>query len=75
MSCSTCHVIIDNEQDYIRLLNNKSKSVEEVEMDMLDLAWGYTENKSRLGCNIKVTEHRSNPLAITVPSQANDCWN
>ena len=56
MSCSTCHVYVDDRRVYEVLLGGRSEA-EEGEQDMLDLAWGFEEGRSRLGCNLKVHKH------------------
>uniref|UniRef100_A0A7S3JQC4 2Fe-2S ferredoxin-type domain-containing protein n=1 Tax=Aureoumbra lagunensis TaxID=44058 RepID=A0A7S3JQC4_9STRA len=48
MACSTCHVILQQDN-----FDHLEKPTEE-EQDMLDLAWGLTDT-SRLCCQIKVT--------------------
>ena len=46
LSCSTCHILLkENVYDSLG-------DVEEEEEDMLDLAYGYEEGRSRLGCQI-----------------------
>lgn len=46
LSCSTCHVLLP-ESVYEEL-----GEVDEEEEDMLDLAYGFEEGRSRLGCQI-----------------------
>jgi 2Fe-2S ferredoxin len=46
LACSTCHVIIEDENTY-----NNLKPASEEEEDMLDLAFGLTPT-SRLGCQL-----------------------
>ncbi|MDF2964669.1 MAG: 2Fe-2S ferredoxin [Rickettsiaceae bacterium] len=50
LACSTCHVIIEDEDTY----NNLQPASEEEE-DMLDLAFGLTPT-SRLGCQLIMSE-------------------
>ncbi|MES2215271.1 MAG: ferredoxin family 2Fe-2S iron-sulfur cluster binding protein [Pseudomonadota bacterium] len=50
MACSTCHVIVVDEESYKAL-----PPIEEAEEDMLDLVFGLTKT-SRLGCQIIITE-------------------
>lgn len=50
LACSTCHVIVEDEETYQTLPEAK-----EDEEDMLDLAFGLTKT-SRLGCQIMVTK-------------------
>ncbi|KAK6514039.1 mitochondrial matrix iron-sulfur protein [Arthrobotrys conoides] len=47
-ACSTCHVIIDDQEMY-----NLLEEPDDDENDMLDLAFGLTET-SRLGCQVKM---------------------
>ena len=47
-ACSTCHVIVDQEEYY-----DKMEEPSDDENDMLDLAFGLTET-SRLGCQVKM---------------------
>ena len=49
-ACSTCHVIVLDEDFY-----EKIPEPEDDENDMLDLAFGLTET-SRLGCQIVMTQ-------------------
>ena len=55
MSCSTCHVYVEDKGAYEALLGGGGREVTEGEQDMLDLAKGYEEGRSRLGCNFKVS--------------------
>jgi len=48
-ACSTCHVIVQDEEMYDRM-----EEPSDDENDMLDLAFGLTET-SRLGCQVKMT--------------------
>lgn len=66
-ACSTCHVYVDEE--YF----DKLDPVGEEELDMLDLAWGYHEGKSRLGCCIKLSE-ALNGISVTVPKESNNLF-
>ncbi|KAL2112974.1 hypothetical protein VUR80DRAFT_5878 [Thermomyces stellatus] len=49
-ACSTCHVIVTDEEYY-----NRIPEADDDENDMLDLAFGLTET-SRLGCQVKMTK-------------------
>lgn len=60
-ACSTCHVII-TEDDYY----DKMPEPEDDENDMLDLAFGLTET-SRLGCQVKMTKELDG-LVVKLPS-------
>ena len=66
MSCSTCHIILD-EKTY-----NKLGPPCEAEMDMLDLAFEPTDT-SRLGCQIVMHEDIDG-LIITIPAGVNNLW-
>ncbi|EXJ93980.1 hypothetical protein A1O1_02373 [Capronia coronata CBS 617.96] len=48
-ACSTCHVIVEDEEMY-----DKIPEASDDENDMLDLAFGLTET-SRLGCQVEMT--------------------
>jgi len=61
-ACSTCHVILDDEDAYYEEL----KEPTEEEEDMLDMAFGLTDT-SRLGCQIEVIE-QMNGVKIRLPS-------
>ncbi len=49
-ACSTCHVYVD--EDWVKKLPEKDP----MEEDMLDFAWHPDPVKSRLTCQIKVTD-------------------
>jgi len=66
MSCSTCHVILD-EESYSKL-NRPSQA----ERDMLDLAFEPTTT-SRLGCQITMTKDLDG-MTVTIPSGVNNMW-
>lgn len=50
LACSTCHCYLDED------LFEELGEMEEEEEDMLDLAYGREEEKSRLGCQIFIEE-------------------
>lgn len=60
-ACSTCHVIIADEDYY-----DKMPEPEDDENDMLDLAFGLTET-SRLGCQVVMTKELDG-LTVKLPS-------
>ncbi|KAL7625861.1 mitochondrial matrix iron-sulfur protein [Parahypoxylon ruwenzoriense] len=60
-ACSTCHVIVMDEDYY-----DKMPEPEDDENDMLDLAFGLTET-SRLGCQVVMTKEL-NGLRVKLPS-------
>lgn len=60
-ACSTCHVIVADEDYY-----DKMPEPEDDENDMLDLAFGLTET-SRLGCQVKMTKELDG-LVVKLPS-------
>jgi len=66
MSCSTCHVILD--QDSFDKLEKPGTAEE----DMLDLAFGSTAT-SRLGCQLQMKPELDG-MTITFPSGVNNFW-
>lgn len=60
-ACSTCHVIVENEDLY-----DKMPEPDDDENDMLDLAFGLTET-SRLGCQVVMTPELDG-LVVKLPS-------
>ncbi|KAK3171497.1 mitochondrial matrix iron-sulfur protein [Lepraria neglecta] len=60
-ACSTCHVIVENEEMY-----DKMEEPDDDENDMLDLAFGLTET-SRLGCQVKMNKELDG-LRVKLPS-------
>jgi ferredoxin len=64
-ACSTCHVYIDSEY-YGRLA-----APEEEELDMLDMAWGYEEKRSRLGCCIRLSPAVEG-MEVHIPEESNN---
>lgn len=60
-ACSTCHVIVQDEEMYDRM-----EEPSDDENDMLDLAFGLTET-SRLGCQVKMTRELDG-LVVKLPS-------
>ncbi|KAK5630914.1 hypothetical protein RRF57_006628 [Xylaria bambusicola] len=60
-ACSTCHVIVLDEEYY-----DKMPEPEDDENDMLDLAFGLTET-SRLGCQVVMTKELDG-LRVKLPS-------
>ncbi|KAI0157990.1 ferredoxin [Hypoxylon sp. FL1284] len=60
-ACSTCHVIVMDEEHY-----DKMPEPEDDENDMLDLAFGLTET-SRLGCQVVMTKELDG-LRVKLPS-------
>jgi ferredoxin-2, mitochondrial len=59
-ACSTCHVIITDQDMYDRIPEPSDD-----ENDMLDLAFGLTET-SRLGCQVQITKELDG-LTIKLP--------
>jgi ferredoxin len=53
LACSTCHCYLD--EDLYETLGE----LEEEEEDMLDLAYGREEGRSRLGCQVKIDDRIS----------------
>lgn len=60
-ACSTCHVIVLDEEYY-----DKMPEPEDDENDMLDLAFGLTET-SRLGCQVVMTKELDG-VRVKLPS-------
>lgn len=60
-SCSTCHVIVEDESMY-----DKMEEASDDENDMLDLAFGLTET-SRLGCQVVMSKELDG-LRVRLPS-------
>ena len=61
-SCSTCHVYVDP------AWMEKLDAPDEMEADLLDFAWEPDPARSRLSCQITVTE-AIDGLRVTVPAQ------
>ncbi len=61
-ACSTCHVYVD--QEWVAKLPPK----EDMEMDMLDFAWEPDPVRSRLTCQIKVTDELDG-LVVHLPER------
>lgn len=61
-ACSTCHVYVD--ADWVEKLPQKDA----MEEDMLDFAWQPDPLRSRLTCQIKVTEALDG-LVVTMPEK------
>ncbi|KAF2483540.1 electron transfer protein, partial [Neohortaea acidophila] len=60
-ACSTCHVIVTDEELY-----DKMEEPSDDENDMLDLAFGLTET-SRLGCQVKMSKELDG-VVVKLPS-------
>lgn len=60
-ACSTCHVIVTDQEMYDRI-----PEPDDDENDMLDLAFGLTET-SRLGCQVHMTKELDG-LVVKLPS-------
>eukprot|EP00877_Chromochloris_zofingiensis_P001953 jgi/Chrzof1/11759/Cz06g08190.t1 len=61
LACSTCHVIVEDEEYFSKL-----PEASEDELDMLDLAFGLTET-SRLGCQV-IAAKELDGLRVRLPS-------
>ena len=61
-ACSTCHVYVD--ESWV----DKLPAKQPMEADMLDFAWEPDENRSRLTCQIKVTDDLDG-LIVNMPAQ------
>lgn len=66
-ACSTCHVYVDPHY-YSQL-----RAADDEEEDMLDLAYGYREGVSRLGCRIYLTKELDG-LKVTLPEGSNNLF-
>ena len=60
-ACSTCHVIVQDEDMY-----DKIEEATDDENDMLDLAFGLTET-SRLGCQVEMSKELDG-LVVKLPA-------
>ena len=67
-ACSTCHVYIDNKESYSML-----DPPEEAELDMVDLAAGTVQGKSRLGCQV-VLNSKSEGTVFRIPVDVNNLY-
>jgi ferredoxin len=54
MSCCTCHVYLSAK--LMKVLDELQLGVTESELDMLDLAYDYRPDHSRLGCQVVLTD-------------------
>jgi len=72
MSCSTCHVLLRDSSQYATSLaeNDPPHNLDDAELDMLELAAGYEEDVSRLGCQVKCREG----LVVELPAEVVDLW-
>lgn len=66
-ACSTCHVYVDS------CFYDKMPGPEEEELDMLDMAWGYQQGRSRLGCCLRLSEEIDG-LTVQLPEQMNNLF-
>lgn len=66
MSCSTCHIILD-EESYSKL-----DPPCEAELDMLDFAF-EPKCTSRLGCQITMCKELDG-MTVTIPAGVNNMW-
>jgi len=64
-ACSTCHVYVDPSW------YGKLPTPTDDENDMLDLAWGFQEGKSRLSCQL-VLNPELNGLKVKLPDQTSN---
>merc|ERR1719427_2449521 len=65
LACSTCHVIFTDE-DFAKL----DEEATDEELDMLDLAFGLTDN-SRLGCQVCMSKELDG-ITVKIPEGVND---
>lgn len=66
LACSTCHVILEQS------LFDKLPPTEEIEDDLLDLAFGLTHT-SRLGCQVEITKEFEGAV-ISIPSYTKNLY-
>jgi ferredoxin len=66
-ACSTCHVYVD--PHFYGLL----RSPDDEETDMLDLAYGYREGVSRLGCRIHLSKELDG-IKLALPEGSNNLF-
>jgi ferredoxin len=66
LACSTCHVILDQD------IFDSIPQAEEVEDDLLDLAFGLTHT-SRLGCQVLLTKQFEGKI-IEIPSATKNLY-
>ncbi|KAI6205559.1 hypothetical protein M3Y94_00806000 [Aphelenchoides besseyi] len=65
LACSTCHVILEPEHF------ERCGKISENELDILDYA-SQLHDRSRLGCQVKLTEADKPAITLTVPSERRD---
>ena len=72
MSCSTCHVLLRSPSEYAASLSECTTphNLDDAELDMLELAAGYEEGVSRLGCQVKCGEG----MVVEIPEEVVDLW-
>lgn len=66
-ACSTCHVYVDS------TFYDKVPAPEEEEVDMLDMAWGFEDGKSRLGCCLRLTKEMDG-FEVEIPEGSNNLF-
>ncbi|GFH06426.1 mitochondrial ferredoxin [Haematococcus lacustris] len=67
LACSTCHVIVENEEYYKKLPEPC-----EDELDMLDLAFGLSET-SRLGCQV-IAARELDGIRVRIPAASRNFY-
>ena len=73
MGCCTCHVYIDD----AAALQDALPEMEEMEWDLLEMAYEPNEESSRLGCQMRLTPKllQLPRISITIPAGVNNLWN
>jgi ferredoxin len=87
MSCTTCHIYLEQD-DFYKAVSNGGEKPNDLELDMLDLAYEPKEHCSRLGCQVKLTPvvlhalkssllepaSATNRFEVTIPPGVYDVW-
>jgi ferredoxin len=87
MSCTTCHIYLEQD-DFYRAVSNGGEKPNDLELDMMDLAYEPKEHCSRLGCQVKLTPvvlhalkcsllepvSATNRFEVTIPPGVYDVW-
>ena len=56
------------------VISLRSKEAEDSEIDMLELAAGYDENRSRLACQMKINDIKLEHVTFIIPKHANNLF-
>jgi ferredoxin len=88
MSCTTCHIYLEQDHFYKAVSGSAGEKPNDMELDMLGLAYEPKENCSRLGCQVKLTPEvlhalkcsllgpasATNRFEVTIPPGVYDVW-